>query len=164
MRETINKEKELGTQTTLDRTMGQGFKNVRKPCPTKFEPTKQWVFKTFRQVMIRVSWNSCGMGSRHKAESIRDLIRMEKPSILLIQENKLEAEEAIKICKHQWRLSEGQAVNSRGCLKRPLNSLEQTNMALRLCISDQELVIDYSGTKANRYENKCLQCVCYGFI
>ena len=42
-----------------------------------------------------VSWNCKGMGSKAKEEAIKDLVKMNSPEILLIQETKMEEPETI---------------------------------------------------------------------
>jgi exonuclease III len=44
--------------------------------------------------MILISWNSEGLGSTPKVVTVKDLIRLEKPMILLIQENKMKSSKA----------------------------------------------------------------------
>jgi hypothetical protein len=51
--------------------------------------------------MMILSWNRRGMVSRFKANLIRDIIIMGKPFILLVEETKLEVEEAVKISNYQ---------------------------------------------------------------
>ena len=61
-----------------------------------------------------VSWNCRGMGSKTKEEAIKDLVRMNSPEILLIQETKMEEPETIQASKKFWKKGEGRAVSSRG--------------------------------------------------
>jgi exonuclease III len=51
--------------------------------------------------MIVVSWNYRGLGSKVKVKALRDLIRAENPSIVLIQETKLVDWEILSITKQQ---------------------------------------------------------------
>ena len=53
--------------------------------------------------MIVLSWNCRALGSKSKEESLRDLIRVEKPTIILIQETKLEEVEELQIGKNIWK-------------------------------------------------------------
>jgi exonuclease III len=47
--------------------------------------------------MIMVSWNCSGLGSASKLNVVKELISIEKPPILLIQETKMNVEEATKL-------------------------------------------------------------------
>lgn len=48
--------------------------------------------------MIKIgSWNSRGLGSRRKEETLCDLIKQENPFILLIQETKFSTTNALKV-------------------------------------------------------------------
>ena len=52
-----------------------------------------------------VSWNCRGLGRKYKKEAIRDIVRMEKIDILLLQETKL-SEAAMKdTLKEIWKNS-----------------------------------------------------------
>jgi hypothetical protein len=44
---------------------------------------------------------------------VKYLIKVEKPIVMLLQEIKMQADEAIKIRKHVWRNNGGIAKNSR---------------------------------------------------
>jgi exonuclease III len=61
-----------------------------------------------------VSWNCRGLGSKYRSESVMDLIKTKKPIVLLLQETKLEVNEALSKCKKLWKQSEGQEVSARG--------------------------------------------------
>jgi exonuclease III len=61
-----------------------------------------------------VSWNCWGLGSKEKVESVMNLVKKENPSILLIQETKLNMEEVILRCNKFWKNSEGLAISARG--------------------------------------------------
>ena len=61
-----------------------------------------------------VSWNCRGLGSKSKGEEIKDLVRMNSPEILMIQETKMEAPETIQASKKFWKKGEGRAVSARG--------------------------------------------------
>lgn len=64
--------------------------------------------------MKLVSWNCRGLGSAQKVKSLKDLIIFENPTILLIQETKIEEEYMLSIGNRTWRESLGIAGNSRG--------------------------------------------------
>ena len=46
--------------------------------------------------MRYISWNCKGLGSTQKTEAMKDLVRINKPEILLIQETKLEGDLALQ--------------------------------------------------------------------
>lgn len=64
--------------------------------------------------MYVLSWNIRGMGGPSKSFSVKDLVKNEQPTILLLQEMKLEEEELIKLSKNFWNGSERIGHNSRG--------------------------------------------------
>ena len=49
--------------------------------------------------MKYISWNCRGLGSTLKEEAMRDLIRIHKPEILLVQETKMEEPAILQIGK-----------------------------------------------------------------
>eukprot|EP00253_Pinus_taeda_P021309 PITA_21309 len=61
-----------------------------------------------------ISWNCRGMGSKIKEEAIRNLIRLEAPDILLLQETKMEEPEFLQVSKKLWKNSDASAVAARG--------------------------------------------------
>jgi hypothetical protein len=75
---------------------------------------KEGECQTLVQIVIIVSYNCRGLGNRSKETSITNLIKSEKPKILLLQETKMDSLEAIKIGKWQWRLCQGITKYSRG--------------------------------------------------
>eukprot|EP00253_Pinus_taeda_P006650 PITA_06650 len=54
------------------------------------------------------------MGSKIKEEAIRNLIRIEAPDILLLQETKMEEPEFLQVSKKLWKNSDASAVAARG--------------------------------------------------
>jgi len=64
--------------------------------------------------MRYISWNCRGLGSKAKEEAIKDLIRIQKPDILLIQETKMEENTLLQAGKSFWKKGPGIANNSRG--------------------------------------------------
>ena len=64
--------------------------------------------------MRYISWNCRGLGSPQKVESMRDLVRINKPEILLAQETKMEDESALHAGNTFWKKGSGKAVRSRG--------------------------------------------------
>jgi exonuclease III len=61
-----------------------------------------------------ISWNCRGMGSKIKEEAIRNLIRIEAPDILLLQETKMEDSDFLQTSKKLWNKSKATAVSARG--------------------------------------------------
>jgi exonuclease III len=64
--------------------------------------------------MKLVSWNCRGLGNEPTLLDVRDLIRSEKPQILVIQEAKLCVDEVDKIIKRVWRTIKTTFFYSRG--------------------------------------------------
>lgn len=64
--------------------------------------------------MKYVSWNCRGLGNKLKEESLKDIIRMTTPEILLIQETKLEDFDLLQASKTIWKKGQGKAVSARG--------------------------------------------------
>jgi exonuclease III len=59
-----------------------------------------------------VSWNCRGMGSKVKEEAMRNLLRIETPDILLIQETKMEDKDFLLISKKFWNKGGGHVVSA----------------------------------------------------
>jgi exonuclease III len=51
------------------------------------------------EIMIVVCWNYRGLGNTPKSLAIKDLIKSEKSSILLLQETKMKANEVLNLGK-----------------------------------------------------------------
>ena len=64
--------------------------------------------------MKYISWNCRGLGSRLKEDALRDLIRIHKPEILLLQETKMEESAALQSKNKFWKKGTGIGNNSRG--------------------------------------------------
>ena len=64
--------------------------------------------------MKYISWNCRGLGSKLKEDAIRDLIRIHKPEILLLQETKMEETAVLQIGKKFWKKGTCIGNNSRG--------------------------------------------------
>ena len=64
--------------------------------------------------MQYVSWNCRGLGNTIKEEAIRDLVRVMKPEVLLIQETKMEEEALLQVSNTFWKKGPGRAVSARG--------------------------------------------------
>ena len=65
-------------------------------------------------LMQFVSWNCRGLGSKPKEEAIKDIVKMNSPEILLIQETKMEEPETIQASKLFWKKGDGRAFGARG--------------------------------------------------
>ena len=63
-----------------------------------------------------VSWNCRGLGETNKVEAIKDIIKYERPNILLIQETKMSDVEVLALSHLFWTNSQGNAISSRGAL------------------------------------------------
>lgn len=63
-----------------------------------------------------ISWNCRGLGCTQKDATIKDLVKMEKPMVLLIQETKMKSKDAIQMSKQPWISSEGIVEDYRGTL------------------------------------------------
>jgi ribonuclease HI/exonuclease III len=61
-----------------------------------------------------VSWNCRGLGSKTKEEALRDLTRLTRPEVLLIQETKLEKEDFLRASIKFWKKGPARAVSARG--------------------------------------------------
>ena len=61
-----------------------------------------------------VSWNCRGLGSSLKEEAIRDLVRVLRSEVLLIQETKMEEEALLRARNSFWKKGPGRAVSTRG--------------------------------------------------
>jgi exonuclease III len=65
--------------------------------------------------MIKVtSWNCRGLGSEIKKEMVRNLLRLENPHILFLQETKMKDFDVLQATTYFWKTSHGKAVSSKG--------------------------------------------------
>ena len=64
--------------------------------------------------MCYASWNCRGLGSKAKEEALKDIIRINKPDILFVQETKLEDSTLYKARNMFWKNGPGKAISSRG--------------------------------------------------
>ena len=64
--------------------------------------------------MKYISWNCRGLGTKLKEKSLKDIIRMEMPEILLIREMKLEENDLLQESKTFWKKGKGKTVSTRG--------------------------------------------------
>jgi len=65
-------------------------------------------------MMKVVSWNCRGMGTKSKEEAMKSLIRLEAPTILLIQETKLEDSAFFQASKIFWKKDGAKETSARG--------------------------------------------------
>ena len=61
-----------------------------------------------------VSWNCRGLGRENKVEAIKEIIKSERPNILLIQETKMSDVEVLALSQHFLKNNQGNAISSRG--------------------------------------------------
>ena len=64
--------------------------------------------------MHYISWNCRGLGSNQKEEALKDIIRINKPDILLIQETKMEDSILYQAGHELWKKGPGIAISSKG--------------------------------------------------
>jgi hypothetical protein len=53
--------------------------------------------------MNKVSWNFIGLGISLKEQEMIDLLKYEKPTILLLHQAKLEALDMLRVSKFHWK-------------------------------------------------------------
>ena len=61
-----------------------------------------------------VSWNCRGLGNYLKLEVVKDILKIETPDILMLQETKIEGVNLLDLSRTKWRLNSGKVVNARG--------------------------------------------------
>ena len=61
-----------------------------------------------------VSWNCRELGYPIKAEAVKDLMRMDPPDSLFLQETKIEEESLLLLSKTKWKLNSRKVVSARG--------------------------------------------------
>jgi exonuclease III len=66
--------------------------------------------------MCIVSWNCIGLENPSKAEVVQDLLKIDPPKILLLQERKIEGDTLLEINKQKWKKNLGKAISARGSL------------------------------------------------
>ena len=88
-------------------------------------------------MMKVISWNYRGLGGSSKVEAIKEIIKAERPDILLIQETKMSYVETMSLSR-SWKNCHGKAISSRGAsggdsyiiLKQILNKINEGNPSL----------------------------------
>jgi exonuclease III len=61
-----------------------------------------------------LSWNCRGFDSNSKVEALKDLVKLENPSVILLQEMKMEDSSALEQAKKSLRSGEGITISSTG--------------------------------------------------
>jgi exonuclease III len=64
--------------------------------------------------MIFLSWNCRGFDSKLKAEALKDLNKMVNPSIILLQETKMESKSILEATSKLYKNTGGATVSSQG--------------------------------------------------
>ena len=64
--------------------------------------------------MWLVSWNCRGLGNPLKVEAFKDLLKIESPEILMLQETKIEGETLLEINNSKWKKNAGMTISARG--------------------------------------------------
>ena len=78
--------------------------------------------------MIVVSCNCRGLGSLIKVEYIKDIIKSERPDILMIQETKMVEEDVMALSHLHWKNYNEEAISSRGAYGGITTFIIQKNM------------------------------------
>ena len=61
-----------------------------------------------------ISWNYRGLGGLSKVEAIKEIIKLKRPDILLLQETKIPDVEAMALSCRFWKNNKGKAIISKG--------------------------------------------------
>ena len=64
--------------------------------------------------MRLVSWNCRGFWNPLKFEAFKDLLKIESPKIVMLQETKIEGETLLEIRKLKWKKNAGKDISVRG--------------------------------------------------
>lgn len=87
-------------------------------------------------MMNIISCNCRVMGNKNKVESVKDLIQIENPIVLLLHETKLEVVESLSNCMKQWNCNDHKLVSSkrvsRGLCTLWNNSILHLNYSLQM--------------------------------
>jgi exonuclease III len=79
-----------------------------------------------------VSWNCRGLGGVLKVEEIKNMLKSEKPDILLIQKTKMTEEEVLDISNLLWKEISGMAFSSKGASGGIATFCSPSNFIIRL--------------------------------
>jgi hypothetical protein len=89
--------------------------------------------------MCIVSWNCRGLGNPSKAEAVKDLLKIDPPEILLLQETKIEGDTLLEINNQKWKKNVGKAISARGLLRWPCNLVGEGQVSFRNFFRDPTL-------------------------
>ena len=64
-------------------------------------------------MMKVISWNYRGLRGSSKVEALKDIVKTEKPDILLIQETKMRVVETMELSRF-WKNYHGKSISSKG--------------------------------------------------
>ena len=64
--------------------------------------------------MCIVSWNYRGLGNPSKAEAVKDLLKIDPPEMLLLQESKIEGDTLLEINNQKWKKNARKSISTRG--------------------------------------------------
>ena len=64
--------------------------------------------------MNNVSWNYKGLENSSKVEDVKDILRIDSPYILLLQETKIEEDFLLSLSNKNWKTNVGKVVSNRG--------------------------------------------------
>ena len=64
--------------------------------------------------MCIVPWNCRGFENPSKAEAVKDLLKIDPPEILLLQETKIEGDTLLEINNQKWKKNIGKVISTRG--------------------------------------------------
>ena len=109
--------------------------------------------------MKAVSWNCRGLGGENKVEAIKNIIKSERPDILLLQETKMSDVEVLALSQHFWNISQGFAINSRGALGG-IASFFASKYEIKITKENQHWLL--TEFKEKDYSNISYVCNVYG--
>jgi exonuclease III len=97
-----------------------------------------------------LSWNYRGFDSKFKVESLRDLKKMTKPSVILLQETKMEASTILETTKKVFKATVGTAViSSRGASGGIVTLWDDQIWTLEVTLETQSCLLTVSKNKDN---------------
>ena len=94
--------------------------------------------------MNLVSWNCRGLGNYSKVEVVNDLIRMDSPYIILLQEMKIDEDNLLSISNMKWKLNVGKAVSVRGIAGGIATLWKENSFSLEYSHSTQHWIFSES--------------------
>ena len=78
-----------------------------------------------------ISSNCRGLENPIKVESIKDLLRMVRSDILLLQETKIDEESILLLSNSKWKMSVSKVVSARGTSRGITNLCSEDNFHLK---------------------------------